>query len=891
MEQYDVGIFGLWYGRNYGSISTYFALKTVVEQLGYSTVMIENPLNSDSLDIDSLPMSHPRRFARDHYTITPRFRLSEMAKLNDVCSAFLLGSDQMWNYGLSRAYKESYFLDFAADNRVKIAYATSFGKAPYNGPADYKPTIRRCLSRFTGLSVRDDFSLRILKEELNLEGEQVLDPVFLCPRSAYEGLISELEPLPYENYIFAYILDPNPEIGQSLRQVMDRSGKRIVIAFDESSDKAEMLRRLEIADERLIVLNDPPVNHWMACYRNADFVLTDSFHGACFSVIFQRPFLVLKNNKRGGGRFDCLLGTLGLLDRMCDRPEALGERFSAIADQPEIDYAAVEENIRPERERGLQWLRSKLSHIHSKAVTARLQSDLCVGCGACVSACPVDALTLRPDAWGYYRANLDMDQCINCGKCAGVCPALRLPENTHAEEPECYEFVSSDDEVLRRSSSGGVFTTLARAVFAEGGVIFGAAWKDDFTVEHIAVETEADLWKLQKSKYLQSYLGDTFRRVKAQLETGRLVLFTGTPCQVTGLRGYLGRDYENLLAVDIFCSNAPSAGFFRKYVEDSFPEGLQNYEFRYKKPEWNWDCVTVRATGADGADRVRRGSAQDAYQRVFHNHTMCSRHCETCRFQTRPRFGDLSMGDFWGISRRDPALETQKGVSVVLVNSEKGRRFFEAIPADACRVRKKVPLSWVGSNGYTAKGSHSYAPASRDLFFRAIRKMPFGAAVNFALKPNRGQFRSVYRRTNSPLQFDCNMLHFRFERNVWEELAIEGRTTLIVKDKMWRENGHYARLAMAGMLKQGKRYRISAKFKIHSKSDILNFHIIDSGSKQLQVVHTEPIAGRNTGEHWIEFSDEFVPNTDFYDEFMFGAAQISGPNNYLTIAYINVSEA
>ncbi len=890
MAKYDVGIFGLWYGRNYGSISTYFALKTVVEAMGYSTVMIENPLNSDSLNVDALPMSHPRRFARDHYTITPRYRLPEMGKLNELCGGFLLGSDQMWNYGLSRAYKEAYFLDFAADSKVKVAYATSFGKYPYNGPASYKPTIRKCLDRFTGISVRDDFSQRILKEEIGIDAEQLLDPVFLCPRSAYEGLIAEGEALPYKDYIFAYILDPNPEIGQSLLYAAEESGKQIIIAFNELSDKKTMMERLKVKDKRLITLNDIPVSTWLACFQNANFVLTDSFHGACFSVIFERPFVVLKNNRRGGGRFNCLLSTLGLMNRMVEDPSLMGIAFSALSDFEEIDYSAVKETIGMERERGIKWLEQALRPIHSSAVTAVLAKEKCVGCGACVSACPVNAIRLKADRWGYYRSFVDYETCINCGKCTQICPALQLPVNVNKKSPDCYEFVSSDEQVLRRSSSGGIFSTLAGAILAEGGAVVGAAWKDDFTVNHIVAENEEELQKLQKSKYLQSYVGDIFRRVKKLLDSGRLVLFTGTPCQVTGLRAYLGKDYDNLLAVDILCGNAPSPMFFKKYIDETFGNNLKIYEFRHKSDEIRWDAMHIQATLRNGDTIVHNGARDDNYQRVYHNHTMCPPHCENCRFQAFPRVGDISIGDFWKIKNHDPALDTFKGVSLVLCNSAKGERFFKRIPADRYAVMKKVPLEWMGGNGYSRNGGKNWISASRDLFYDAIAIMPFSKAVNYALKPNHGQFRNAYRGTNTPLRLDYKMLHFTYESNVWEEVSVEGKTTLIVKENKWKETGHYARLPMAGMLKKDRTYRLSVKFRIHSQSEILNFHLIDSGSKQLQVIHSERITGRCDGNQWIEIATSFVPNTDYYDEFMFGATHVSGLNNYLMIAYLDISE-
>ncbi len=891
-QKYDIGIFGLWYGRNYGSISTYFALRTVVEDMGYSTVMIENPLNKDSLKIESLPESHPRRFAMNHYEITPRYRLTDMQKLNSLCKGFLLGSDQMWNYGLSKPYKQSYFLDFAESDSVKIAYGTSFGKEPYNGPASEKPKIKKNLMHFSGLSVRDDFSKRILEKEFQLEAVQVMDPVFLCPVSAYEGLIEEIDPIPFKDYIFAYILDPNKEIGQSLLKILEVSGKKMVIAFDEAADKQEKLKLLGIEHPDLIVLQDPPVNMWMACYQKADFVLTDSFHGACFSIIFHRPFIVLRNNKRGGGRFSSLLDPIGLGNSMVTEPLQIGQKYLGLGEDTDyIDYEIVEQKIAPERDRSYCWLMEKLYPLHSKAVTSQLRKTMCSGCGACVAACPVDALSLKMDEWGYYRSSLDSEKCIECGKCAKVCPGISLPENQNTTNAACYEFVSSDDEVLRKSSSGGVFTALASEIFSKNGVVVGAAWKDDLTVEHIIIEKEADLWKLQKSKYLQSYIGTCLKKVKEYLDAGRYVLFSGTPCQVTGLRAYLAKEYDNLIAVDLLCGNAPSTMFFKKYLDYTFGYEVKSYQFRYKSDEVKWDAFHIRAEMEDGEEMIHNGAREDDYQRVYHNHTMCAPHCEKCRYQAFPRVGDLTIGDFWGISKLDPSLDTFKGVSLVLANNTKGRLFFEAIPEEKSRVKKKVPLSWMGGNGYSRNGGHNFCSPQRDEFYDAILTMPFGEAVNYALKPNHGKFRKAYRNSNTPLRFDRTMLRFKAENSIWEEHMIEGCPTLIVKSNKWKENGHYARLSMSCMLKRGQKYKLSAKFRIKSNADILNFHLIDSGGKTNQVIHTEEIRGRNDGQTWIEFSDVFEPNAGFYDEFMFGAAQVSGPNNFLMIAYINISES
>lgn len=419
-----------------------------------------------------------------------------------------------------------------------------------------------------------------------------------------------------------------------------------------------------------------------------------------------------------------------------------------------------------------------------------------MGCSACVSACPVDALELKQDECGFYRSAINDSKCIGCGKCTRICPALNLRDVDNVRSLKCFEYVSSDPEVLRRSSSGGVFTALARAAFAQGGAVVGAVWTDDFVVRHIIIESESELDKLRKSKYVQSYVGNLYRDVKEMLGEGRLVLFTGTPCQVAGLYAYLGRDYENLLTVDMLCGNAPSQGFLNKYIDDSFGGRAAQYEFRHKSDTLGWSCSHVAVTMKNGHVAVQSGEKQDDFQRVYHNHAMCAPHCEKCKFQSLPRLGDLTIGDFWWIESHDPFIRTSDGVSLVLCNNKKGSECFATIPEGAYRVKKEVPLEWMGGNGHSLVGGKNRASPHRDEFFSAIQRMPFRQAVDYALKPNHGKARVAYDSSNAMVQLDSAQSHFRFEPHVWEEYEREGKLTLSVKHDMWSP-GHFACLPLA----------------------------------------------------------------------------------------------
>ena len=902
-NKYDIGVFGVWYGMNYGSVATYYALNTLLTSMGKTVLMLDKPImGKEDIEVGD---THARRFAKKHYNISERYELKDFQKLNDQCDVFLIGSDQLWNYGISRGTGKTFYLDFVRDEKKKISFATSFGHAVDFAPPAERKKIAALMARFDGVSLREDDGVEICRRDYGINARQVLDPVYMVDRKTYQPLIDSSDKGCNEPYLLTYILDPTPEKKAAILHIAKKlGGVKIINVLDGFSNKFE---KNKAAMGLPNCIEGVQTEDWLKYISEAEFVITDSFHGMSFSIIFQKPFIAICNKSRCFSRFQSLSRLFNIGDHVVAEAKQIIDNPKLLAP---IDYNYIDHVISVEREKSYTWLEIILNSkkktksqlieqniigtVIPKAggntVTSNLDSKMCIGCGACVSVCPQNAVSIRGDEWGYYRSAINYDVCVECGRCVDVCPALELPKTENNATPKCYEFVSSDPELLKHSSSGGIFTTLAKQIISEGGIVCGAAWAEEFTVKHIMIESEDDLWKLQKSKYVQSYVGDTFKHVKNSIKDGRKVMFTGTPCQTAGLRKYLGKDAENLLLVDILCSNAPSAMFFKKYIEDTYGPDLASYEFRYKSDDVKWDCFHTKATLAQGEQILHNGPSDDNYQRVFHNHVMCPYHCENCRYQSFPRMGDLTIGDFWGISRFEKDIDVSKGVSLVLCNNDKGQKYLDSLDESSYSRKKEVPLSWMGGNGFSNKGGKNYASPKRDIFYKEILKRSFGDAVNYVLKPNHGIYRDVYRNSNSALQFDVNMLHFHFERNIWEEVSIEGRPTLIVKEGMWKENGHYARLSLNGMLKKDKQYKLAAKFRIKSQSPILNFHIIDSGSKQLQIIHTERIAGRNTGEHWIEFNKDFVPNTDYYDEFMFGAAQVSGPNNYLMIAYINISE-
>lgn len=346
----------------------------------------------------------------------------------------------------------------------------------------------------------------------------------------------------------------------------------------------------------------------------------------------------------------------------------------------------------------------------------------CCGCGACLNACPKGAISMIENSEGFLVPSVDSSLCIDCSLCLKACPALNEKRATNPE-PECYAAQAHDD-IRSISSSGGIFTPLAEAILNRGGLVCGAAFRNDWTVHHIIVDQKEDLAKLRGSKYVQSDTEDCYKRIKALLKDGKWVLFSGTPCQVAGLYTYLGKDYDTLLTVDIFCHGAPSPGVWKRYLRENYePGSIANVNFRDKKAI-GWSCSHVAITLKNGKKEV-----SDNYTKWFHSSIILRPSCENCKHNKLPRPGDISLGDWWGISQIDPKLNDGKGLSNVLINTPKGKALYESVS-----IAKSTPvvLPKDYNNSFMRFGMRK--AAERDNFFADNMPLNTNKKVENSLK-------------------------------------------------------------------------------------------------------------------------------------------------------------
>lgn len=321
----------------------------------------------------------------------------------------------------------------------------------------------------------------------------------------------------------------------------------------------------------------------------------------------------------------------------------------------------------------------------------------CCGCSACIQRCPKQCISMKEDEQGFLYPIIDTEACIDCGLCEKVCPMLN---HSPTKEPlQVFAAKNKNEEQRLRSSSGGIFILLAEHIIEQGGVVFGARFNGKWEVEHCCAGTIEELEPLMRSKYIQSCIGNTYREAERFLKQGRQVMFVGTSCQIAGLKRFLRKEYDNLLAVDFICHGVPSPGIWRKYLEEikssqseaagknsvlsfslkSVPV-ITSINFREKQNGgygWKKFGFEVRAKSPSKGDKntvLKSGIFyENIFMRGFLSNLYLRPSCYKCTAKNGASGSDLTIADFWGIQNYHPEFDDDKGVSVVFEHTDTGR--------------------------------------------------------------------------------------------------------------------------------------------------------------------------------------------------------------------------
>ena len=305
--------------------------------------------------------------------------------------------------------------------------------------------------------------------------------------------------------------------------------------------------------------------------------------------------------------------------------------------------------------------------------------DYCTGCGACEQVCPTKAISMKPvNEEGFFESVTDFEKCIDCNQCRMTCPQnikakLNAPQLNLAVRDK-------DDEELKISASGGAFAAAARVILSQGGVVVGAAYNDDMRVSHHIIDRLEGSAQLQSSKYVQSNTTETFKSVKKLLRDGRTVLYSGTPCQIAGLKGFLRNDYDNLYTMDVICHGVASPKLFAKYLEwlgGKMGGKIIYYDFRDKSTGWGLDYMTKTKTKTKTMP-----CSLDPYYHHFLKGDTYRECCYHCLYARQERVSDITIGDYWGVEKEHPSFYSTKGVSCILINTPKGQRLWDLISSE-----------------------------------------------------------------------------------------------------------------------------------------------------------------------------------------------------------------
>lgn len=342
---------------------------------------------------------------------------------------------------------------------------------------------------------------------------------------------------------------------------------------------------------------------------------------------------------------------------------------------------------------------------------------LCCGCTACSSVCPKNCITMAEDNEGFLYPSVDVENCIDCGMCKRVCPIKKeIPSDSFQKS-----FVAriDNDEVLMNSSSGGAFTALSRFAIDSGFTVYGGAYNECFDVVHESAKTNEEAKKFRGSKYVQSFLGDTFKQIKSQLNKGENVLFSGTPCQCAGLLSYLGKPYDNLITVDFVCHAVPSPKvwkLYREYLTKKYKSKIKSVNFRSKV--YGYHCSSIKIDMENGKSQ-KLGLNTDMFLKSFFFNVSCRPSCYDCHFKTVNRVCDITVFDCWNITRFvSDKKDDDRGYSAVIIHSKKGADFFEK--ASTCLETHNADLdTLIKYDGKYAVKSIDYTK-KREEYFRLV---------------------------------------------------------------------------------------------------------------------------------------------------------------------------
>lgn len=648
---------------NQGAVLQTFALQEFIKEQGYSVGVYDyrppyvKPFSGTKGKVFKvLRKMYEKDFSEKEERFQEFCNSNLNLNLNMNSKIFLSGSDQVWNP--TGAMNPIYFLQFVGDSSVRASYAASMGSSSI--PEAKKELFKHYIERFDCISVREEDVKDCVSNFYSGNINVNVDPTLLMTESFWRQYMREVPNIP-QKYILAYILHLPKNVNKLLKWLQKETGEKVFLI-----DGQGIMTHMVHND---VALHNVGPREFLWLIAHAQRVVTSSFHGTAFSLIFHKDFYSIVNPS-APSRINNILNLVGL--------QPIKETDTVFERNNMIDWEKIDRILKYEKERSISYIRSVYDYSCTKfreplIGTVLQMQKRCTGCSACEAACPVGAIKMQLNAEGFYSPVIDSIKCISCSKCLRTCP---LDKKIGQPKKKSYYGWHNNPDVRFNSSSGGVFRALADNVLSKGGIVYGAVYSDDIRSVVFGDSEHFSMEQIQKSKYTVSNPSGVYPKIKEQLDTGRQVLFCGTPCQNAGLTKYLGKDYKNLIRCDFVCGGMASLSFYREHLETlekQFESKISSIDFRPKLKGWGKQQLHIKF---DSGKEYWKRSHLDLFFKCFANeHVSVRETCLDCEYYAY-HVSDVTLADFWGYKTAG-VNKNRDGLSLIVGNTLKGIEIIE----------------------------------------------------------------------------------------------------------------------------------------------------------------------------------------------------------------------
>ena len=582
---------------------------------------------------------------------------SDIEKCNELYDKFVVGSDMVFELGINGG-DMTYYLDFA-DTSKRYSYAASLAVDKID--EKYLDKCKEELEKFQCVSIREkqgqEYFSKILKKKVQID----VDPTLLYDGDFWEKYEEIPKEVPQTKYMLLYFLNKNMPEFEVARKIAKEKDLEIILL---SNNKVNI--------DGCKVISDASVGEFLYYIHHAALVITASFHGMIFSMNYNTNFMYFCHNK-SASRLDNIAKITMSTDR------ELKDDYIPSFD---CNFKNINKAVREVREKSINYLKNIVGITNDCKNVSVIKKEDCCGCSGCKAVCPKKAIYMEEDAEGFLYPKVN-DKCINCSLCLKVCKN----KNNIKNNDKCvkvYAAKNKNDDVLKKSSSGGISRSLCEYFIKRNGVVYGVVYNEK---KEVVVERETSLTETEKlygSKYVWANPGDTFEQVYNDLRDNKDVLFIATSCFVAGLKSFLEAkrcNIDKLFTVDLICHGTPSPRLFRDYIEYLKNKyDFENFEFRTKTKPWGYGSKSFGCTifKKDGTAIIDTIDAR-LYLKIFFSNYALRPHCHRCEYASTNKPSDITIADYWGLKDEHPDFFDEKGVSAIITHTKKGDEIFKSL--------------------------------------------------------------------------------------------------------------------------------------------------------------------------------------------------------------------